>query len=114
MKSVRLGQRTSRVEVTNVSSHGLWILIDGQEKFMEFKSFPWFLDVPIGALLDVELQGPGHLYWRQLDVDIAVDSIDHPERFPLVSGRRPNMRMHLPKPRARRSGAGRTQTRLRR
>ena len=100
MKSARLGQRTSRVEVTNVSSHGLWILIDGQEKFMDFKSFPWFLDVPIGALLDVQLQGPGHLYWQQLDVDIAVDSIDHPERFPLVSRRRPNKRLHLPKRRA--------------
>jgi hypothetical protein len=26
-----------------------------------------------------------HLYWPQLDVDLSVDSIRHPENFPLVS-----------------------------
>src|SRR3546814_7518272 len=28
---------------------------------------------------------PQHLYWPDLDIDLAVDSIRHPERFPLVS-----------------------------
>jgi hypothetical protein len=31
------------------------------------------------------LQSPGHLYWPDLDVDLAVESIFHPDRFPLVS-----------------------------
>jgi hypothetical protein len=74
--------------VTNVSRHGLWILVSGHEKFIAFDRFPWFLDAPIGAVLDVKLQGPGHLYWPKLDIDLAVDSIDHPERFPLVSKQR--------------------------
>jgi len=107
MKSEKLGRRTSRVEITNVSRHGFWILISNQEKFMPFKSFPWFLDVSVGALLDVKLEGPGHLRWPQLDVDLAVESIDDPSKFPLVSKQRPNMRMHLPKPRAPLSSAGR-------
>ena len=100
MKSERLGKTTSPAEVTNVSRHGFWILVEGQEKFVAFDLFPWFLDVPIGRLVDVQLQGPGHLYWPKLDVDLAVDSIDHPEEFPLVSKQRSNMRMHLTKPRA--------------
>jgi hypothetical protein len=57
---------------------------------MPFKQFPWFRDAAVGAVLNVELAGPGHLYWPDLDIDLAVDSIDHPERFPLVSQVRPN------------------------
>jgi hypothetical protein len=27
----------------------------------------------------------GHLRWPDLDVDLSVESIEHPERYPLVS-----------------------------
>jgi hypothetical protein len=50
-----------------------------------FAEFPWFRDVPIGKLLNVERPAPHHLYWPELDVDLATDSIRHPERFPLIS-----------------------------
>jgi hypothetical protein len=46
--------------------------------------------VPIGQLLRVEQPHPSHLYWPDLDVDLAVESIEFPERFPLVSRARPN------------------------
>lgn len=85
MKSARLGKRTSAVEVTNVSEHGFWLLIEGQESFVGFDKFPWFKQAAIGDLCHVELQSPHHLYWPSLDVDLAVESIEHPERFPLVS-----------------------------
>jgi hypothetical protein len=90
MRSVRRGKRTSGAEITNVSAHGLWVLVDDRELFLSFALFPWFQDAPIGRVLKVELQSPGHLYWPDLDVDLAVESIDHPERFPLVSRVRPN------------------------
>src|SRR5918992_5507433 len=85
MTSAKPGKRTSEVEVTNVSSHGFWVLIGGTERFLAFEYFPWFRDAAIKALTNVELPSPRHLYWPDLDIDIAVDSIDHPERFPLVS-----------------------------
>ena len=90
MKSEKLGRRTSQVEVTNVSKHGFWLLIVGQERFVPFEQFPWFREAPIGHLLNVQLPTAHHLYWPDLDVDIAVESIDHPERFPLVSKVRSN------------------------
>lgn len=46
--------------VTNVSRHGFWVLPDAEELFLPFVKFPWFHDV-------------------------AVESIRHPEHFPLVS-----------------------------
>lgn len=93
MISGKLGTPTSAVEVTNVSSHGFWLLIGARERFVPFKEFPWFKDARISELLHVELPSPNHLYWPDLDVDLAVGSIDHPELFPLVSRLRSNKPM---------------------
>jgi hypothetical protein len=71
--------------VTNVSKHGFWLLIGDRERFVAFDQFPWFRDAAIGQLLNVELPSSRHLYWPDLDVDIAIESIDFPGRFPLVS-----------------------------
>lgn len=85
MKSAERGKSTSAVEVTNVSIHGLWLLLNDREYFLSFEAFPWFKDAPIGQLVNVELPTAQHLYWPDFDVDLAVESIEHPERFPLVS-----------------------------
>ncbi len=34
-------------------------------------------------LNEVEKIGEGHLYWENLDVDLSLEMIEHPERFPL-------------------------------
>jgi len=93
MKSVERGQRTSAVEVGNVSEHGFWLLIGDHERFVAFRDFPWFRDATIGQLTKVELPSPHHLYWPDLDIDLAVESLDHPERYPLVSGAQPAKRL---------------------
>lgn len=85
MTSAAPGISTSPVEVTNISKHGFWLLFENEELFLPFSEFPWFQDVPVGKILNVELSSSGHLHWPDLDVDLAVDSIRHPERFPLVS-----------------------------
>jgi hypothetical protein len=76
MSSVAPGPSTSVAEVTNVSRHGFWLLLG---------DFPWFASAAIGELMNVEWPSPEHLYWPVLDVDLSVESIRHPERFPLVS-----------------------------
>jgi len=84
MKSEPRGTGTSELEVTNISPHGFWILVSEKEIFVSFKDFPWFKDAPVGAIVNVELPHPGHLYWPDLDVDLDFECIEHPERFPLV------------------------------
>ncbi len=79
------GTRTSSIEVTNVSRHGLWLLVGSRELFAPFDEFPWFRDATIGELTNVELIAGGVIRWPQLDVDLAVESLEHPERYPLVS-----------------------------
>jgi hypothetical protein len=82
---VTLGADTFEVEVTNVSTHGFWLLLGAEELFVPFAEFPWFKDASIAKLLHVERRQAHHLYWPDLDIDLAVDSIRHPERLPLVS-----------------------------
>ena len=79
------GTATSEAEVTNISQHGFWLLLDGRELFAPFEEFPWFKQAPVHAILNLERPNPGHLYWPDLDVDLAVESIRHPEKFPLVA-----------------------------
>ena len=85
MTSAAPGISTFPVEVTNISKHGFWLLLENEELFLPFSEFPWFRDVPIGKILNVELPSLNRLYWPDLDVDLAIESIRHPEKFPLVS-----------------------------
>lgn len=80
-----LGTATSNVEVTNISQHGFWMLIDGGELFLPFDEFPWFKRAPVEAILRIERPAAEHLRWPELDVDLSLDSIQHPERYPLTS-----------------------------
>jgi hypothetical protein len=79
------GTTTSETEVTNISKHGFWLLVDGRELFLPFEDFPWFKQAAVEAVLRVQRPTPGHLRWPDLDVDLALDSIEHPERYPLRS-----------------------------
>lgn len=85
MKSALRGRSTSTVEVGNVSTHGFWLLVGDREQFLSFKDFPWFRDATIGQLTNVQLPSAHHLYWPDLDIDLAVESVDNPDRYPLVS-----------------------------
>jgi hypothetical protein len=85
-RSSARGERTSAgVEILALTPHALWILVRGRELMLDFGRFPWFADASIAEVSDVSLRFDHHLYWRTLDVDLHVDSIEHPERYPLVS-----------------------------
>ena len=85
MKSAQHGIGTLVVEVTNISAHGLWMFIHDQEVFLPFERFPWFREAPVGKIVHVEMPSPEHLYWPDLDVDLELDSVFHPENYPLTS-----------------------------
>ena len=85
MKSALRGRTTSDVEVTNIAVHGIWVLVDDQEFFLPYEQFPWFRDAAVSQILTIERPGREHLHWPDLDVDLTLDSIKHPERYPLVS-----------------------------
>lgn len=72
-------------EVTHISKHGLWLLLGDEELNLPFSEFPWFRQATVDQLCEIEWPTPDHLYWPQLDIDLSVESIRHPESFPLIS-----------------------------
>jgi hypothetical protein len=83
-QSARPGKRTLAAEVSGVSIRGIWLLVDGRELFMSFRHFPYFRDATIAEVLNVRRPYAWHLRWPRLDVDLELESIEHPERYPLV------------------------------
>ena len=79
------GTIISAAEVTNISPHGFWLLLDDEELLVPFEEFPWFRSATVEQITTVERPTPSHLYWPKLDVDLSLESIRNPERFPLVS-----------------------------
>ena len=69
------GTSTSTAEVTHVSRHGFWLLLDGEELLLPFADFIWFRQATIEQLSDVSWPSPDHLYWPRLDVDLSLASI---------------------------------------
>jgi hypothetical protein len=89
MKSARRGAGTSTVEVAGISAHGIWLFLGDREVFLSFVAFPWFREAPVSGVLNVERPQPHHVYWPDLDIDLHLESIEHPERYPFVSRERP-------------------------
>ena len=83
MRSCTLGKNTSRAEIQNISKHGLWLYAKGQEFLLSFEDYPWFKEAKVSAAYNVKLLHGSHLYWPDLDVDLDIESLEHPEKFPL-------------------------------
>ena len=84
MTSLALGRTTSpAVEVTNISSHGIWVLTHDKELFLSYEDFPWFKERTVKSITNVREETPGHYYWPDLDVDLSEEIIENPQRFVL-------------------------------
>ncbi len=85
MKSENTGIVTSGVEVLNVSPNGFWLCVAGREFFLAYDEFPWFRNATLAQLFKVELLHQTHLYWPDLDVDLDLDRVAQPEKYPLIA-----------------------------
>ena len=79
------GVATSEVEVSLASKRGFWVLLGSEELFIPYADFPWFKQATMEQITAIEWPTPNHLYWPLLDVDLTVESIRDPGRFPLVA-----------------------------
>ncbi len=84
MRSEKAGNPTFQVEVLNISKFGFWLCIDEHENFLPFELFPWFQEARISDILNVHLHHRHHLYWPSLDIDLELDSVLNPEKYPLT------------------------------
>lgn len=84
MKSSAVGKNISHAEVQGISPHGIWLYVTGQEYLLPFKDYPWFKDAKIAEIQNVQLLHGMHLHWPDLDVDLELESLQSPEKYPLI------------------------------
>ncbi|WP_347273374.1 DUF2442 domain-containing protein [Candidatus Kuenenia sp.] len=73
-----------KAEIVNISSFGIWLYTDGKEYFLPYEKYPWFQDAKIREIQNVQLIHGSHLHWPDLDIDLETDSLENPEKYPLV------------------------------
>jgi len=79
------GTVTSPIEVVQLTPRGVWLAYHDEEFFLDHDLFPWFRDATASQVFHVQEISPEHFYWPEIDVDLDVERIQHPERFPLVA-----------------------------
>ena len=61
--------------------NGIAVVVNGKEYFLRFTDFPWFEYCSTAELRDVTSDRWG-VYWNSVDIDLSMESIENPERFP--------------------------------
>ena len=84
MKLLKAGKGIS-VSVENITPFGIWLLVKGKEYFLSYNDFPYFKDKTLNSIQTVQLLHGYHLYWPVLDIDLELDNLENPEKYPLKS-----------------------------
>lgn len=87
MPSLRNGKRTSKspsVSVENITRWGIWLYVKGREHYLDYQHFPWFRDATLSEIQNVRLMRKSYLRWPDLDVDLELDCLAQPNKYPLI------------------------------
>jgi len=75
---------STSADVLMINDRGIMLSVLGQDYFLSYNRVPWMKDATISEVLDVRMSGKNAIEWPKLDVDLEVDSLRHPERYPLL------------------------------
>jgi hypothetical protein len=84
MSSSLPGIAISHSEVTGIHTTGFWLLVDDVEYFVPFDDYPVFREATVGQIYAVQRLGPTQFHWPELDADIELEALEHPEQYPLL------------------------------
>ena len=70
--------------VLMINAQGIMLSVCGHDYFLSYDRIPWMQDAPIRSVLNVKMSGPEAIEWPDLDVDLEIDSLRHPEKYPLL------------------------------
>lgn len=79
--------KNTSVSVLMINSQGIMISVLGNDYFISYNRLPWMKDAAVRSVLNVRMSGNDAIEWPDLDVDLEIDSLKHPERYPLIMKR---------------------------
>jgi hypothetical protein len=69
-------------QITSIEIDGFWLLTGEGEYFVSFEDYPEFREAPVKQIFNFD-PSFDHFHWPDLDIDIELEALKHPERFPL-------------------------------
>ena len=73
--------------VLMINNQGIMISVEGNDYFLSYNRVPWMKDATVRNILNIKMSGTNAIEWPDLDIDLEIDSLKHPERYPLVMNR---------------------------
>ena len=86
-RSVENNTNATSASVLMINNQGIMISVAGNDYFLSYNRVPWLKDATVRNILNIKMLGNNAVEWPDLDVDLEVDSLKHPERYPLVMRR---------------------------
>ena len=80
---------STSVSVLMINAQGIMLSVQGNDYFLSYNRIPWMQDAPVRSVLNVQMSGSRAIEWPDLDVDLEIESLRYPERYPLVMKRNP-------------------------
>ena len=71
-------------DVLMINDRGIMLSVQGEDYFLSYNRVPWMKDATINEVLHVRMSGNNAIEWPKLDVDLEIESLRHPERYPLL------------------------------
>ncbi len=69
-------------QITSVEKDGFWLLTNDGEFFITFEQYPAFRKATVEQIFNFR-ESFGDLHWDDLDIDIELEALKHPEQYPL-------------------------------
>lgn len=75
---------STSASVLMINAQGIMLSVQGHDYFLSYNRIPWMQDAPIRSVLNVQMSGPESIEWLDLNVNLKIESLRHPERYPLI------------------------------
>ncbi len=82
-KNISPSSALEQAQITSIEQDGFWLLTQEGEFFVPFEKYPAFQKARVEQIFNFE-QDDDAFYWPELDIDIELDALKHPEKYPLV------------------------------
>ena len=84
---LKSNSQDTQVSVLMINDQGIMLSVKGNDYFISYNRIPWMKNACISDALDVQMSGRNAIEWSKLDVDLEIESLKHPERYPLIMKR---------------------------
>lgn len=84
---LKSSSQSTQVCVLMINDKGIMLSVKGNDYFVSYNRIPWMRHACISDALDVQMCGRNAIEWPKLNVGLEIDSLKHPERYPLIMKR---------------------------